>query len=46
MASTNKSLAQMNKSPKVAAGVVQKIHSGRENSVGAMLVGVRRKKIA
>ena len=32
LAPTNKSLAQMNKSPKVAAGVVQKIHSGRRNS--------------
>ena len=27
MASTNKFLAQMNKSPKVAAGVIQKIRS-------------------
>src|SRR6516225_11231760 len=35
MASTNKSLAQMNNSPKVTAGVVQKIHSGRGNSVRA-----------
>src|SRR6516162_11497154 len=35
MASTNKSLAQMNNSPKVAAGVAQKIHSGRGNSVRA-----------
>jgi hypothetical protein len=38
MASTNKSLAQMNKSPKVAAGVVQKIHSGRGNSVRDILI--------
>jgi len=37
MASTNKSLAQMNKTPKVAAGVVQKMHPGRANSVRAML---------
>ena len=35
MASTNKSLAQMNNSPKVAAGVAQKIHSGRGTSVRA-----------
>ena len=40
MASTNKSLAQMNKSPKVAAGLVQKMHSGPGNSVRAMLVAL------
>jgi hypothetical protein len=31
LVSTSKSLAQMSK-PKVAAGVVQKMHSGRESS--------------
>ena len=38
LAATNKSLAQMSKTPEVAAALVQKMHSGRENSVRAMLV--------
>src|SRR5215510_15089499 len=39
VAAMSKSLAQMNKTPKVAAGVVQKMHSGRANSVRASKKG-------